>query len=158
MKRLNPALAAMAAMTALAAIPLQAQETAVAGDATYIQTGATTTALPNGGARVDATIDGYVLTDDTSHPVHLVAQDCASTNLMDAYGNLDRSAGYCASRDAEGDMFWIWFWNGSDGGEWGVINGTGKFEGMTGGGTSVGVAADPDGRFAIRWEGTFNMQ
>ena len=53
---------------------------------------------------------------------------------------------------------WIWFWNGADGGEWGIINGTGKFEGMTGGGTSVPEAADPDGRFAIRWEGTFNMQ
>lgn len=149
---------ALAALTLVSATSLQAQVMPAEGYATYIQTDATTTALADGRSRVDATIDGYVLTDDPSHPVHLAAQDCASTNLVAADGTIERSAGYCASRDADGDMFWIWFWNGGDGGEWGIINGTGKFEGMTGGGTSVPQAGDPDGRFAIRWEGTFNMQ
>jgi hypothetical protein len=158
MKRGTIVIAAVVFGIAGLATDSAAQEIQTAGYATYIQTGATTTALANGGARVDAIIAGYVMTDDPSTPIHLVAQDCASTNLVDAYGNIERSAGYCASRDADGDMFWIWFWNGGDGGEWGVINGTGKFEGMTGGGTSVPQAGDPDGRFAIRWEGTFNMQ
>ena len=158
MKRGTMVLAALLVGTAGLATESTAQELTAGGYATYMQTDATTTALADGRTRVDAQLDGYVLTDDPSTPIHLVAQDCASTNLVAADGSIERSAGYCAGRDADGDLFWIWFWNGGNGGEWGIINGTGKFEGMTGGGTSEPRAGDPDGRFAIRWEGTFNMQ
>ncbi len=158
MKRRPLALAALLLGVVGAPADLSAQEMSAAGYATYIQTGATSTPLDDGRARVDATIAGYVMTDDPTNPFHLVAQDCASTNLVAADGSVERSSGYCASRDADGDMFWIWFWNSAEGGEWGLINGTGKFEGITGGGTSEGVAADPDGRFAIRWTGAWTMR
>jgi len=135
----------------------QAQEMSAEGYAAYMQTGVTTTALEEGRTRVDQTLDGYVMTDDPANPFHLMAQDCAGTNLVDADGTLVRGSGYCAARDTDGDMYWIWYWNSPSGSEWGLMGGTGKFEGIAGGGTSEAVAADPDGRFVVRWEGSWTM-
>ena len=158
MKRIALAMAALALGATGAAPELAAQEISGGGYAAYMQTGANSVDLADGGTRVDQTLDGYVMTDDPDNPFHLTAQDCASTNLMNADGSLQRSSGYCASRDSEGDMYWIWFWNAPEESQWGLIGGTGKFEGITGGGTSEAVAADPDGRFVVLWEGTWTMQ
>jgi len=158
MKRFVLHLAVVAGGLSFLTTGAQAQEMSADGYAAYMQTGATTTALGEGRTRVDQTLDGYVMTDDSSNPFHLMAQDCAGTNLVAADGSLERGSGYCAARDADGDMYWIWYWNSPSGSEWGIMGGTGKFEGITGGGTSEAVAADPDGRFVVRWEGSWTMR
>lgn len=157
MKRVVLALAVAVSGLLFVTADAQAQEMSASGYAAYMQTGATTTALGEGRTRVDQTSDGYVMTDDPASPFHLMAQDCAGTNLIAADGTLERASGYCAARDADGDMYWFWYWNGPAGSEWGLIGGTGKFDGITGGGTSEAVAADPDGRSVVRWEGTWTM-
>lgn len=57
-------------------------------------------------------------------------------------------AGHCTSVDADGDYLWIWFRpTGPESTQWGVINGSGKWEGATGGGTtSTQVSQSPDKR------------
>ena len=60
-------------------------------------------------------------------------------------GTLLGGGGYCSIINQEGDMFWVWF----GGGKWGMIGGTGAYEGATGGGTTENVSQSPDGRSFI---------
>lgn len=48
--------------------------------------------------------------------------------------------------------------NGPDGNTWGFTGGTGKYEGITGGGTTTTLAQMADGRTAITWDGTWTMK
>lgn len=132
-----------------------AQEESATGLAAYTPVSSSATDLGDGTTAVRQTSEGYVFTDDPSSSFNLVTQDCTSTDLMAANGALVRSSGYCAGLDRDADMYWISYWNGPDGGEWHLLGGTGKFEGISGGGTSETLAAHADGSFSIRWEGTW---
>ncbi|MGI9323815.1 MAG: hypothetical protein ACR2PZ_01255 [Pseudomonadales bacterium] len=55
--------------------------------------------------------------------------------------------GHCTSIDADGEYLWLWFQpTGPDENRWGVIGGSGKWEGATGAGASKTVSQSPDGR------------
>jgi hypothetical protein len=156
----------IAAALAVAAVALgapadaQAQrEVTTGGLAVYIPDRADVVPLAAGQEGVNDRFKGVVITDDPASPLYLLSQNCAGTNLVGAEtGEPLRSSGYCVGWDADGDLFWMSYWNGPDGGEWTVINGTGKFEGMTGGGTSELVRAEADGRFTLSWRGTLMMR
>lgn len=137
---------------------IRAQEMSASGYAIYVPHSESAVELADGSSAVEQTSNGYVLADDTESPFHLVAQDCSGTNLVGADGVLQHSSGYCSGRDQDDDMYWLSYWNTPDAGKWTLIGGTGKFEGVTGGGTSQPLAADADGTFAIRWDGTWTMR
>lgn len=110
---------------------------------------------------VNDRLKGVVIADDPSSPLHLLAQNCGGTNLYGPDGPEAapvRTSGYCVGWDAEGDLWWMSYWNGPEGGQWTVVDGTGKFDGMEGGGTSELVHIEADGRFTIRWRGTLTMK
>ena len=59
-------------------------------------------------------------------------------------------AGYCTIVDAAGDFLWVWFRPTGPGmNDWGVIGGTGQYEGATGGGTTRQTAVLPDGQATV---------
>ena len=66
--------------------------------------------------------------------------------------------GYCDAVDADGDRWWIWWNNTPESNKWGFIGGTGKYEGITGGGTTESLAQMADGRAAITWDGHWTMK
>jgi hypothetical protein len=134
-------------------------EVQTGGWAVYIPSQTEMVQIPGGGQAANDRFKGVVIADDPESPLHLLAQNCAGTNLLGPEGTPVRSSGYCVGWVADGDLWWMSFWNGPVGGVWRVVNGTGKFEGMEGGGTSE-VAGPPeaDGRFTLRWRGTLMMR
>ena len=59
-------------------------------------------------------------------------------------------AGYCTLITQDGDFLWVWFTpTGATESKWGVISGTGRYAGATGGGTTTQISASPDGRSTI---------
>lgn len=128
------------------------------GTVTYINVSDDSSKRADGSMLVRNHSKGVVLCDDDSAPIHMNAQDCYGTNIIGADGNLIVASGYCDAADKDGDMWWIW-WR-SEGGKdtWGFMGGTGKFEGIKGGGTTSTLAMYPDGRQVISWEGTWQMK
>jgi len=59
--------------------------------------------------------------------------------------------------DASGSVAWIWYRGNATGGSWGFINGSGKFEGIMGGGTYNIVLGWEDGKQINTWEGTWEI-
>lgn len=158
MRRTALALSCLLAALFLAAPIALAQEMSATGHAVYVPKDHSKVELPNGTYAVEQMSEGYVITDDPDSSFNLVAQDCAGTNIVDADGTTLRASGYCSGRDQEGDMYWFHYWNGPEGNEWTLIGGTGKWEGITGGGTSEPIAADAGGTFAVRWEGSWTTE
>jgi len=149
--------AVLIATLIIAPLGMYAQEYSDSGDVVYFPTSLETVELPNGMIAVESKTSGYVLAADTESPFHLVAQTCSGTSLLDADNNLLRASGYCAGRDRDGDMYWMSYWNDEDGGEWTLLGGSGKFEGLSGGGTSHSIAQDAVGSFVVRWSGTWRL-
>lgn len=59
-------------------------------------------------------------------------------------------AGFCTLVTAEGDFLWVWFTpTGATENKWGVISGTGRYAGATGGGTTKQISSSPDDRSSI---------
>jgi len=61
------------------------------------------------------------------------------------HGKSEQAAGSWDAIDKDGDIWWLWWSDSAAGNPWGVISGTGKYEGMTGGGTTVTDVQLPDG-------------
>ena len=77
---------------------------------------------------------------------------------MDTKGNFVDGGGHCENFDKSGDGYWnTWNLVPEGGNKWSVYHGTGKFEGMSGGGTSKFIVNFPD-RYAITYEGTLTMK
>ncbi len=64
----------------------------------------------------------------------------------------------CGGVDADGDVWTIWYGGDEDGGDWGYMGGTGKFEGIKGGGTFSAESQWSDGRGINSWEGTYTLR
>jgi len=144
-------------LAAAVATPSSAAEVKAAGSATYITVSSEST--PHGEMTLEREHSKTViLADDPNAPIHLSTQDCSGTNLIGADGVPIVASGYCDGADKDGDIWWIWFHNSAAGNKWGFLGGTGKFEGVTGGGTTEQQVFMPDGRLVIRWEGTWEMK
>jgi hypothetical protein len=144
---------AIAAFTA----PAQAGEEKGSGTVTYAPAKVTTEKLTDGSMMQRSHIMGIVLADDPSNSIHLASQDCFGTTLIAADGSAN-GHGYCDAVDADGDRWWIWWNNTPESNRWGFIGGTGKYEGIKGGGTTAPLTQMADGRTAITWNGTWTMK
>ena len=114
--------------------------------------------LPDGTMLMRDHSRGVVLADDpASVAFHMSAQDCRGTSIMSADGELLKGHGYCDSVDGDGHVYWIWYENTPGVNTWGFMDGTGKYEGMEGGGT-VEPTVLPDGRVVITWKGSWTTK
>lgn len=127
------------------------------GYVVYVTQSANRTPMPDDGMMVSFHNAGVIVADDTSTPFHLATHDCTGTSLFGAGGALQASGSTCMARDADGDAWWLSFTDHGDHNEWRITNGTGKYAGMEGGGTTEVVGAAPGGRVTIRWTGRWTM-
>ena len=163
MRFLSATVAGLAAATlacAALALPagLLAQDMTVEGTGAYIPIEQTERSMTDGRTMVFARFGGYVTTDDPASPFHMGSQDCAATSLVSADGVLVYSSGHCASEDPEGDVYWYSFWNDGEDAGYSLTDGTGKFAGLSGGGTTTVLDMGEDGRMFIRWEGGWTRE
>ncbi len=146
---------------ALAAAPApmaQAQTVTGSGWVTYVPHSTETLVLPDGNTLERSHLKGVVIAADPEVPFHLSSQDCSGTNVLGSDGAPLLGSGYCEGVDRDGDVWWIWWRNAPDGDTWGFTAGTGKYEGIEGGGTTQPQFQGSDGRFVISWEGTWQMK
>ena len=101
---------------------------------------------------------GIILTDDPANPLNLSAHDCIGGGLFGPAGDANDGAGYCDGIDKDGDVFFLWYRNDGDDRTWEFLGGTGKFDGVMGGGVTSVIGGTPDGRVVLRWDGTWTMK
>lgn len=129
----------------------------ISGKATYIVTDNQVTEHANGMTTTVQTSKTIINCDDESIAFHKSPQTSVGTIVQDADGNVISSTGYCFSVDADGDVMYLWWQGGETGSAWGFMNGTGKYEGMKGGGTSEVITMAADGSQMITWQGKWIM-
>lgn len=152
MKVVLSAAALAAALSCTATGPAAAEETGISGMVEYAAPEVEKTEL--GGTtvldfRMPGTIAGDV--DEMSEQVQHV---CFGTMSQTEGGGIGHGAGYCVQTDADGDVWWI-TWKGVPGDTaWNMAGGTGKYEGVSGSGTTTLVTQNDDGSSVVRYEGT----
>ncbi|MEM7120092.1 MAG: hypothetical protein AAF563_02370 [Pseudomonadota bacterium] len=130
-----------------------ADEVTVSGSATYIQRWGETITLENGG-RLERLHLQAIIHDDNNSPIDMNAQDCTGTAVYDADGAFVMNTGHCHATDLDGDTWSMWYHHTPDGNTWGIMGGTGKFAGLSGGGTTFVETIHADGRLFLTYEGT----
>jgi hypothetical protein len=159
-KNMNIRFASLLTFAGLLAGPaaLQAETVETSGSATYIVTDNQVTTHANGTVTIVQTSKTILDCDDESVGFHKAAQTAVGTTVQDADGNVLSSVGYAHAVDADGDVMYI-YWRGTgDGSEWSFVSGTGKYEGIQGGGTSEVLVALEDGSQMIRWHGKWTQK
>ena len=144
-------------MTILAAAPVtvaQAAEVKVGATITFVTVSNETSTLSDGRTVMRLHQKGIIRASDADSPFNLSAQDCVGTIVMAKDGKSFQAAGSCDAIDKDSDIWWLWWSDSAAGSPWGVIRGTGKYEGMTGGGTTVTDVQFPDGSASITVRGT----
>ncbi len=136
----------------------QAAEQKGSGTVTYVPVVSGASELADGRTVVRSGSKGIILSDDESIPFHLAGESCGGTTIISADGTRTWGSGYCDAIDKDGDAWWIWWRIEGDGSTWGFLEGTGKYEGITGGGTTKTLVRLPDGRQTIHWEGTWQVK
>ena len=135
---------------------VQAAEIKDTGTSTNVNTSSEETKLPDGSTMFRFHSKGILVDNSPTSPLNLNTQDCDGVVIIAPDGKSAPGAGSCDSVDKDGDRWWMW-WVEKDGNHWGVNNGTGKFAGMTGGGTTTTILNLPD-RQTFTYEGTINMK
>jgi len=155
-------LAAIAVAAALALIaasgPAGAAEVKGAGTGTYTIRAIASHKLASGRKLRQSHLKGVLVAADPAHPFNLSTQDCNDVALIDIDGTVLKDYGVCAAVDKAGDVWWLKFEGKAGVGTWQVIGGIGKYEGMTGGGTTQDLLATPDGRLTLAWTGAVEMK
>ena len=117
-----------------------------------------TTKLPDGRLMMRLHDANIIMGNNPGNPFHLTSLDCFSTFIATPDGKSGTGGGYCQGLDKDGDVWWINFQGDFGGGAWAFIRGTGKFEGISGGGTYKPAAQLEGGRSISTWDGTWEMK
>jgi hypothetical protein len=154
-------------------IPVAALSQEFTGSHTYVAMGGENTVqnLPNGRFLSRGISSEFVVADDPASPLHLATSECFAVSIgsqinPDNPGWLAgdvRFSGYCLFVDKDGDVMWTFFQGKSDGSSSGgtdrCMGGTGKFEGVEGGGVFEDTVDYPGANKWIgRWEGTIKLK
>ncbi len=152
-------LAAMVFTSFVAVTTAAAQRQLSGGGYAYFIRDASSMELPDGRSIIRYMDRGFLSADDPKNPFHRVNFDCSGTVAMAAGGGTGVMAGTCNGIDSDGDVYTLW-WKGDDltGGTWGLMNGSGKFEGIKGGGTFGTGLTWTDQKVINRWDGTWTMK
>ncbi len=142
----------------LFAMPAEARDMKGSGTAAYVPVASDTSELPSGKLLRRVHSKTIILADDDTLPFHLARQDCSGTYVLTPEGEIEIGRGHCEAVDQDGDVWWLWWESVSESGKWGILGGTGKYDGMAGSGTTTPIAAHDDGRFAVKWEGSWVMK
>ena len=153
-ERLWKALAVLSMLSVAGSTGLAARETRGSGEGAYVTMHEEKVELDGGRTLRHYRAAGFV-TSDPASPFHRTEQNCSGTEVIAVGGGSVKGAGYCDGTDLDGDVWWIWFRGDDEGGVWGLLGGTGKFEKLKGGGSLRYVHRWPGGKFTIKWEGSW---
>jgi len=134
-----------------------AQERSHSGDFAFMTTASEEMPLSDGQVLMRVVQSGMVFADDPASPIDRTATTCTGSTVMDATGRATVVSGHCDGVNADGDVWTIWYGGDEDGGDWGYMGGTGKFEGIKGGGTFSAESQWSDGRGINSWEGKYTL-
>jgi hypothetical protein len=135
----------------------QAQERSDSGDFSFVTASSEEMPLGDGQALTRVIQSGMVFADDPASLLDRSATTCSGSMVMDASGRATVVSGHCDAVDGDGDVWTLWYSGNQDGGDWGYMGGTGKFEGIEGGGTFSAEVQWGDGRGINSWEGTYTL-
>lgn len=128
------------------------------GTVTYQTTQISQSPVAGGKILAEIRRTGVVVANNPPHPFHLASQDCLGAEISDGKGVPEEGHGTCVNVDKDGDAWWFSYSNKGDDRNWSVVSGTGKYVGMTGGGTTKILAITSDGRLTIAFAATLNMK
>lgn len=151
---LSGAVALVFAITA-ATTAIAQTEVSGGGLAFFIPHGMTE-AEADGGSIARWASRGFVTSDDPDNPLNMVNFDCTGMNSTAADGTVTAS-GMCNGVDGDNDAYSLWWTGDGVGGDWGFFSGTGKFANAEGGGTHQQIHTWGDGKYVVRWEGTWTQ-
>ena len=150
-------LLAAGAIFALMETGAHAVEVKVSGTDTHVIVSNESQPLNDGRTLLTIHDKGVIETSDPQSPFHLAKEDCFYSVILDAKGGIADGGGYCIVFDEDFDGYWL-SWNFTpNGSAWTIYHGTGKFEGMTGGGTSKPLVNFAD-RYTLAYEATLTMK
>ncbi len=154
-------LAACVLLTApgLAADQAGATDQKVSGRISALKVVTSKVKLMKGGTLTRIRIRGQVYPMiSPSTAIQLHALDCNGSILTDAKGKELQSAGSCDGTKDVNDIWWIWWHNSPSGRKWGFLGGSGKYAGISGGGTTTVISRGPHGQIEMRFEGTWTIK
>lgn len=140
------------------AVSVAAEDYELKGHSTWIPTSVSTITLDDGRILTRQVLNGTAINDDPGTPLSLASQDCMFTTVTAADGKSFSSGGYCDGVDKDGDVYWAYGHADENGGKWWYLGGTGKFEGLEGGGNYQLALEWPDGKVMATWDGTASLK
>jgi len=101
---------------------------------------------------------GLMIAKDPATPFDNAAHNCLGSLVVNpGRGPPLQINGVCDGVDKDGDVFWMWFHDEGNTHTWSFMGGTGKFDGLTGEGTTSQISAGPN-QLVIGWEGSWKMK
>ena len=128
------------------------------GASTWNPVSVDTVELADGRTMTRQVLNGTAIAENPDTPLSRMSQDCMFTTVTAADGKSFSTGGYCDGVDTDGDVYWAVGTATEKGGTWHYIGGTGKFEGLEGGGTYQIAHEWPDGKVMATWDGTATMK
>ena len=135
-----------------------AEKIELKGKSTWSTVSEESMTLADGRTVTRQVLRGTAINDDPNTPLSHASQDCMFTTTTSADGKSFQSGGSCDGIDADGDVYWAYGNADENGGKWYYQGGTGKFEGLTGGGTYQLSLQWPDGKVMATWDGSAEMK
>lgn len=153
--RLTPILLSFA--LACLATPANAQmDYATEGGNALTQSIISTVDLPDGNMLVRNESSGFTWADDETAVGGNGTLDCFVSVIVTPDGEQLDGSGICEGMDEDGDLWWVWVTGGTEG-EFGFTGGTGKYAGISGGGTWKQQVRYADGKAVNDWEGSWTI-
>lgn len=160
MKLKKTLFALLAACTSLVVFTgtIHADDHKETGTTIWVATASESTELASGNTAKRITNHGISLADDAESVFHNATQLASGTDIYDEDGEWRSSYGYGEIRDADGDLAFYSYSNSPETDAiWTFLGGTGKFEGITGGGVSEAIHMTAD-RQVHRWKGSWTLK
>jgi hypothetical protein len=149
----RPIIGTTVTILCLIAVPALAGEGMDTGTTAFVPGTSQQMALPNGHVMQHIQASGINMAENGDSPLNGCSITCEGVNIADADGDDQAGAGSCHLVNANGDVALAWWKRTSDaGGVWGLMGGTGVFEGITGKGTYASRAPLPNGSWINEWD------
>lgn len=121
--------------------------------------------LPNGNTAILSHFFEMTTTDNANDPMDHLAGSCSSQSIVSRDGETLAGSGVCFSKDSDGNSLTRWFKLDETGttrcphgcGSYGYLAGTGKFKGVTGGGTWKQTHKFGDAASSGSFSGTYKL-
>ena len=135
----------------------EAQERSDSGVFTYSTASSDEMSVSDGTVLMRLVQSGMIIADDPASPLNRSATTCSGSSVVNTSTQAAAVAGYCDMVDVDGDVWTAWYSGDQDGGVWGFLVGTGKFEGIQGEGTYSAGVQWADGRGINSWAVTYTV-